>query len=130
APSIFGIKESFATTMSAIVLTLPLILYTFGRVSFVAPLANILILPMIPLAMALGTIAVFGGIIFSGFGQVIGWLAWLVLSYIIEVVRFLAKIPWASGEAGKMHWIFLIIFYLLIGWFIWRKGQENKKLDV
>ncbi|MBU1146029.1 ComEC family competence protein [Patescibacteria group bacterium] len=126
APSIFGIKESFATTMSAIVLTLPLILYTFGRVSFVAPLANILILPMIPLAMALGTIAVFGGIIFSGLGQIIGWLAWLVLSYIIEVVRFLAKIPWASGEAGKMHWVFLIIFYFLISWFIWRKSKNLK----
>lgn len=125
-PSIFGVKESFATTMAAIVFTLPLILYTFGRVSFIAPLANILILPMIPIAMALGTIAVFGGILFSGLGQIIGWLAWLVLSYIIEVVKFLAKIPWASGEAGKMHWIFLIIFYFLISWFIWRKSKNLK----
>jgi competence protein ComEC len=129
-PSVFGVKETFTTTLSAIVLTLPLILYNFGRISFVAPLVNILILPVIPLAMAVGTLAVLGGIIYFGLGQTIGWFAWLVLSYIIKVVEFLAAIPWASGEAGKIHWIFLIIFYLLISWFIWCKSEENKKLNV
>jgi len=129
-PSVFGAKETFTTTMSAIVLTLPLILYNFGRVSFIAPLANILILPVIPLAMAIGSVAVLGGLIYFGLGQALGWLAWLALSYIIKAVEFLAAIPWASGEAGKIHWIFLIIFYLLIGWFIWGKSEENKKLNV
>ena len=129
-PSVFGAKETLTTTMSAIVLTLPLILYNFGRISFIAPLANILILPVIPLAMAVGSLAVLGGIIYFGLGQIIGWFAWLVLSYIIKAVEFLAAIPWASGEAGKIHWIFLIIFYLLIGWFIWWKSEEKKKFNV
>jgi competence protein ComEC len=125
-PSIFGAKETFTTTISAIVLTLPLILYNFGRISFIAPFANILILPVIPLTMALGSVAVLGGIIYSGLGQAFGWLAWLTLSYIIKAVEFLAAIPWASGEVGKIHWIFLIIFYLLIGWFIWGKSRNSK----
>ncbi|MFA5413657.1 MAG: ComEC/Rec2 family competence protein [Patescibacteria group bacterium] len=125
-PSVFGAKETFTTTMSAIVLTLPLILYNFGRISFIAPLANILILPMIPLAMAVGSVAVLGGLFYVGLGQIIGWFAWLVLSYIIKAAEFLAAVPWASGEAGKMHWIFLIIFYLLIGWFIWWKNKKLK----
>ncbi len=129
-PSVFGTKETLTTTMSAIVLTLPLILYNFGRISFIAPFANVLILPVIPLAMAVGSLAVLGGIIYSGLGQIIGWFAWLVLSYIIKAAEFLAAIPWASGEAGKIHWIFLIIFYLLISWFIWWKSGENKKLNV
>ncbi|MFZ5364083.1 MAG: ComEC/Rec2 family competence protein, partial [Patescibacteria group bacterium] len=125
-PSIFGAKESFTTTMSAIILTLPLILYNFGRVSFIAPVANILILPAIPLAMGIGSIAVLGGLIYSGLGQIVGWFAWLVLSYIIKATEFLAVIPWASGEAGKMHWIFLIIFYFLISWFIWHQRRKIK----
>lgn len=129
-PSMFGVKETFTTTLSAIVLTLPLILYNFGRISFVAPLANILILPVIPLAMAVGSLAVLGGIIYFGLGQTIGWFAWLVLSYIIKAVEFLAAVPLASGEAGKIHWVFLLIFYLLIGWFIWWKARENKKFNV
>ncbi|MFA5129060.1 MAG: ComEC/Rec2 family competence protein [Patescibacteria group bacterium] len=125
-PSVFGAKETFTTTMSAIVLTLPLILYNFGRISFIAPLANIFILPAIPLAMAVGSVAVLGGLIYFGLGQIIGWFAWLVLSYIIKVVEFLAAVPWASGEAGKIHWIFLIIFYLLISWFIWYQRRKIK----
>jgi len=129
-PSVFGAKETLTTTMSAIVLTLPLILYNFGRISFIAPLANIFILPVIPLAMALGSVAVLGGLIYFPIGHALAWFAWLVLSYIIKAVELLAAIPWASGEAGKMHWIFLIIFYLLIGWFIWWKSEENKKLNV
>lgn len=128
-PSIFGVKETFTTTLSAIVLTLPLILYNFGRISFVAPLANILILPVIPLAMAVGSLAVLGGIIYFGLGQVTAWFAWLVLSYIIKAVEFLAAISWASGEAGKIHWIFLLIFYLLIGWFIWWKSYRPARID-
>ncbi len=125
-PSIFGAKESFTTTMSAIILTLPLILYNFGRVSFIAPVANILILPAIPLAMGIGSIAVLGGLIYSGLGQIVGWFAWFILSYIIKATEFLAVIPWASGEAGKMHWIFLIIFYFLIAWFVWYQRRKIK----
>jgi competence protein ComEC len=87
-------------------------------------------LPAIPFAMAIGSVAVLGGLIYLILGQTIGWFVWLVLSYIIKVVEFLAAIPWASGEAGKMHWIFLIIFYLLVGWFIWYKTQEGKKVNV
>lgn len=125
-PSFFGVKESLATTMSAIVFTLPLILYTFGRVSLIAPLANILILPMIPFTMAVGSVAVLGGMIYSGLGQFLGWLAWIFLSYIIKTVEILASIPWASAEVTGVHWIFLIIFYLLIIWFIWWKSENFK----
>jgi competence protein ComEC len=126
-PSVFGVKESLATTMSAIVFTLPLILYTFGRISIVAPFANILILPMIPLTMAVGSVAVLGGMIYSGLGQILGWLAWIFLSYIIKAVEILAAIPWASAEVSGVHWIFLIIFYFLISWFIWWQTKENPK---
>ncbi|MCX6742660.1 MAG: ComEC/Rec2 family competence protein, partial [Candidatus Parcubacteria bacterium] len=44
------------TTLSAIILTQPIILYNYGKISFVAPVANILILPFVPLAMILGFI--------------------------------------------------------------------------
>ncbi|MBI2050495.1 MAG: ComEC/Rec2 family competence protein [Parcubacteria group bacterium] len=44
-PELFGVKEALVTTISAMVTTTPLILYQFGRLSIVAPLANILIIP-------------------------------------------------------------------------------------
>lgn len=125
-PSFFGVKESFATTMSAIVLTLPLILYNFGRISFVAPLANVLILSVIPLTMAAGFIAALGGLIYLGLGQVLGWLAWLFLSYIIKVAELLSEISWASVQIEKVHWAALVIAYLIIGEFVWWQYKNSK----
>jgi competence protein ComEC len=127
-PSLFGVKESLITTLSAIIMTLPLILYNFGRISFIAPLANLLILPAIPLTMALGSIAVLGGLIYVGLGQVLAWLAWLFLSYIIKGVEILAKIPLASLEVDQIHWAFIIVIYFVIGGFI-RKQQKKFTAD-
>lgn len=125
-PKIFGIKESFIATMSALVLTLPLILYNFGRLSLIAPLANVLILFIIPTTMASGFIAVLGGLIYLNLGQIIAWLAWFLLSYIIKVVEFLSQIPWASVQISKVHWVFLLVAYLIIGGFIWWYNKLEK----
>lgn len=95
-PAWFGLKDSLTTTMSAIAATLPLIIYQFGRVSLVAPLANLLILPAIPLTMALGFTAVAVSFVFVPLGQVAGWLAWLPLTYIIKVVEFFSGFSWSS----------------------------------
>ncbi len=56
----FGLRESLATTLSAIVMTEPLLLWRFGRLSLVAPAVNILVLPLIPLAMAVGAVSLLG----------------------------------------------------------------------
>lgn len=126
APSLFGIKESLTTTLSAIIMTLPLILYNFGRISLIAPIANLLILPVIPFTMALGFVAVLGGLVHIGFGQVLSWLAWFFLSYIIKAAELLAKIPFAAFDVGQMHWVMVISVYLIIGGFIWRQRKKLK----
>ena len=51
-----GWRDNLASTLSAIIITEPLLLWRFGRLSLVAPLVNILVLPLIPLAMLMGTI--------------------------------------------------------------------------
>jgi competence protein ComEC len=44
-------REALAATLAAQWLALPLILYHFGTLSVIAPLANVVILPAVPLAM-------------------------------------------------------------------------------
>ena len=64
-PELFGLKESFISTISAIVATLPLILFQFGRLSIVAPIVNMLVLWIIPYLMLFGFFAkVFGFFLF------------------------------------------------------------------
>lgn len=59
-PSRFGLRESLSTTVAAIVMTEPLLLWSFGRLSVVAPIVNMLVLPLIPVAMGAGALGLMG----------------------------------------------------------------------
>lgn len=56
----WGLRENLATTLGAILATEPLLLWRFGRLSLIAPVVNVVVVPMIPLAMALGGLSLVG----------------------------------------------------------------------
>ena len=95
-PSFLSVKESLTTTLSAIIFTAPLILFQFGRFSIVAPIANLLILPAIPLNMAVGFLAVVLGLIWLPAGQIIGYGSWVILTYVLKVAEMLAHFSWSQ----------------------------------
>lgn len=99
-PELLGIKEALVTTLSAMITTTPLIMYQFGRLSIVAPLANILILPAIPITMAIGFASGIAGMVWILFGQILAWPAWLLLEYMIRVAEFLSSLRFASLDFG------------------------------
>ena len=86
-PGLLTLKDNFIATVSAQLAVLPVILYNFGSFSPVSIPANILILPVIPLAMLLGFLSGVSGLIWSGLGQMVGLGAWLVSEYVISVVK-------------------------------------------
>jgi len=94
-PSYLGIKESLQMTLSAQITTMPLIVYNFGRLSLVGPLANLLVLPVLPYLMVIGFGVLFLGLIFPG-AQYLFWPVYLILTYVIKVVELLAVIPFVA----------------------------------
>jgi competence protein ComEC len=85
-------------TIAASVLVIPYALYIFGQVSLVSLPANVLVVPLIPLAMLLGLCAGLGGMLVP---MVAGWLAWpatILLTYILDVVTLFSKVPHAFVE--------------------------------
>jgi competence protein ComEC len=124
------IGDYLLTTLSAIIMTQPLILYQFGKIALIAPVANILVLPVIPLAMLLGFITGLGAMIWPSLGWVLGWPVWLVLSYIIFVLENLANLPWSYWEIPKIGVGWLVLLYLLISGFIYKiKAKAKVKID-
>lgn len=111
---IFKIKSMLLITISAQIMALPILLYDFNRLSLVAPLANILILPFVPLAMALGFLAGLSGFVWLGLAKVIGYFAWFVLAYQIRAIEFLASLTWSSVEIFNFDILFLVAYYLII----------------
>lgn len=89
-------SELLLVTLAAQVLTLPLILYHFGRLSLASLPANVLVLPAQPGVMAGGGLTLLAGLVSPGLGQLVGLVAWLFLHYTISVIRLLAEMPYAS----------------------------------
>lgn len=115
-PEVMGIRESLISTLSAILATLPLILFQFGRLSIVAPIVNILILWIIPTIMMFGFFAVIVSFVLFPMGEVIAWIAWVGLKYITVVVEFFANLPWAAVDFMIPWWGMVVLYGLLVHW--------------
>ena len=120
-------KTAFSETMGAQIMVLPILLYNFGILSIVAPLANILILPLVPTAMALGFIAAIGGMIWIELGKILGDLAFLVLKYILIIVEKLSSLPFAATNLKVSDWWWIPIYFLLVVWWALRKNSREDK---
>lgn len=119
-PNFLGLQESLLSTMSAIIATLPLILYQFGRLSIVAPVVNVLILWLISWLMLAGAVAVVVGFVSSALGAVAAWPAHLGMQYIIKVVAWFAALPGAAVDVRAPAWVAIVAYAALV-YAIYRK---------
>lgn len=83
-------------TICAQLLTLPLILFIFGDLSVLSLIANVLVVPLVPLAMLLTFVAGVVGSVLPVVAPYVAMPATVLLSFITEVVRLMAQIPWAQ----------------------------------
>ena len=108
--------------------TTVIILYHFGRLSLVTLLTNFLILPAQPGVMIWGGIATLLGLVVQPLGQVVGWVAWVFLTFTIEVVRLTARVPFASAEVQMNGWM-VFAYYALLGGLTWYLAQPRERRD-
>ncbi|MCS7283864.1 MAG: ComEC/Rec2 family competence protein [Anaerolineae bacterium] len=109
------LTDALLVTLAAQIATLPLTLYYFRRLSLVSLLANFLILPAQPGVMVWGGLATLAGLLWLPLGQVLGWVAWLFLTYTIGIVQWAAGIPYAWVDVGRMTAAGTWALYGLIG---------------
>ena len=111
------IRELMSTTLGAQTSVVPFIIYKMGVFSFVALPANILVLPAVPLAMGVGTLAGLIGNISITIATPFAFVTHLLLEYIITLVNFFAKIPFAYVEIpGTSIFICLALYALILYW--------------
>lgn len=122
-----AIKLILATTLAAQIAVLPLLVVNFGQLSLIAPLANILVLPAIPLTMLAGFVSALAGLLFLPLGQILGWVAWLFLTYEIKIIELLARLPLAAVNF-KWSWLGGGIYYVILFWLVWRFNKKQKTL--
>ena len=129
-PDVFELRMSLVATLSATISTLPLILFQFGRLSTVALLVNMLILPLIPVAMAVGFLMGILSLVWLPLGQLFAWIAWAILSYVILVVETFAKFNFASFEIAQVSWLWLVGGYGFLVFIIIKLRKRSVPISV
>ncbi len=102
-----------ATTLSAQIFTLPIMIYNFGNVSLVAPITNLLILPVIYWIMGFGFLSAVLGVFSGAIGWILSVPCWFLLTYFLKVIDFFSQ-PWMAKTINNVSWIWLIILYVII----------------
>jgi len=125
-PKFFPIRTTLSATLSAQIFTLPILVYNFGNIPLFSPITNILIVPLLtPITILIFIFSILA-MISWWFGWIFSFPIWFVLSYIINIVDWFSKLPFASFSIQNLHWIFLLISYFilaLISWYFYEKQK-------
>ncbi len=108
------IAMPLSATLAAQIATLPLLLYNFDRLSLVAPLTNILILPIIPIIMGTGFVAGVLASVSSIISLPVVWVTWGLIEYVIKMIELTSLVPLSSlrfsipGYLISLYYLFLM----------------------
>jgi competence protein ComEC len=119
-------RDLFFATVVTQIFVLPLLMYHIGEVSLVSVLVNMLVLPMVPVAMLLTFITGLVGAVSIPLGSLVGLLAYLPLQYILVVAELFAAFPFAVVTIPDISVWAVLGMYILLGgaYTIWRRSRQ------
>ncbi len=82
------LAETLYTTLAASIFTVPVILWWFGRVSWISPVVNMLVLGVVPAIMFLSGVVVAVGLVWWSGGWVLSWGVYVLLEYMVRVIEW------------------------------------------
>lgn len=108
--------EILSVTLAAQIATLPISMLAFNQVSFIAPLANLVSMPLLGVLIALGMLICLGGLIALPLALICGWLAWPLLWYMTTTISWCATLPGAYLQVEEPNPLIAWIYYALLAW--------------
>jgi competence protein ComEC len=117
------VSDLFFTTLGALVITLPLTIFYFGKIPILAILANILVVGFIPVIMLLGFLALLLSFFLFPLGLLVAFAADLGLRYIIWVSSLCA----VGSVSFSLPLIMVVLVYLLIFFWLYRINKYVQK---
>ncbi len=128
-PNFMGMRSFLVATISTQLAVLPLLLYQIGEFSVVSIIVNVLVLPMVPVAMLLTFMTGMMAFIFPSIATVLSYPTYLALTYITEVAWWFSKLPFAAYAIPVFSFYLVPISYGVMGWILWFKHQSKQNME-
>lgn len=109
------IKEGLVVSLAAHLATAPLIAYRFGSLSLIAPIANLIILPAVPIMMLGGIMAAIIGVILPTQAFIIMTPLRWTIEFVIQLVMWFSRIPQAQLNLDQVSLGGMLVGYVCLG---------------
>jgi len=128
------LRDLFMATLVTQLFVLPLLMFHIGEVSLVSVIVNMLVLPMVPIAMLGSFVTGLVGLVWIEAAALLGLLAQLPLTYIIILATWFARLPFAAVVVPQIPvWVMLGMYLVPAGLFAWwrwsRQVGERGEVD-
>ena len=128
------IVENIAVTLAAEIATLPIFMLNFQQVPLIAPIANVLSVPLLATLLILGLLICFVGLVSLTAAMLFAWVAYPLLWYLTSTIPKLANLPGACltvpSPDMRLSWGYYGLLALVIGFMMqrWPLQQESHLL--
>ena len=102
-------------TMCAEIMALPLIAFAFGTVPVFGLIANVMVAPFIPAAMAFTALAGAVGMVAATVGAALALPVMILIGYMLAVVEWLSSLPMAQYELDLSFWAVALWYAAVAG---------------
>ncbi len=109
------LNDILSVTLAAQIATAGLVIYKFGQISLMAPISNLIIMPLIPILMLIGFIAAILGILLPNIAyNMFGVYVHNILSTIFDLLAYLSRLKFSTVELKNVPLRFVLAYYSLI----------------
>ena len=113
---------AISESLGAQIATIPLLSYYFGMLSIVSPVANFVILGLMPTCMALAFLVGFGGMIWAPLGNFFAIPTYFLLHFVNQSISFFGNLPGAAKSIKIENPLWILVFYFVLfdAWYLLR----------
>ncbi len=104
----------FLTTLAAQIGTLPITAAFFGKISFISLLANLVVVPIANIALAIGFFQILVSIVSPFLSSIIAESNIILLSFQLWFIRLCASFDFAYIEFYKFNLFYTIVYFLIL----------------
>ena len=116
--------SAFCTTIAAQIFVLPIQILVFGDLSLIAPLSNLLVVPVSEYAFTGGVVTLLFSLIWLPLGRAAALIPRLLTDFQLAVVPYLSRLPLASISAENHYLTYFVTFLYLSGLFLlWKRPK-------
>lgn len=124
------VRETFSMTIAAQLAVLPLLLYYFKTLSLLALPVNLIVVPLVPIAMLLGFVTAIAGMLSVALGTLCGYASMTVSWAMLSIIHWFSDISWSVLEVPTSWHALLISYGMLAILLIWLAYGRKKTLSI